>query len=321
MSKVRRGLLVGCVAFGAIVGMAHGKETQPIRLVVGMAAGGGMDTVARLVGQELAERLGRTVIVENRPGASGMIAANVVARAPADGATLLFAGTAIITAPLVSGKAMYDPLASFVPVAMVGQTDLALAVPDGSPWRSVADLVAAAKSNPGKFTYGSSGIGSPHHLGMERLAQQADVEFVHVPYKGAAQSVTDLASGQIDMAATTRAAAMPQVDAGRVRMLALLSATEDPDNPGLVTVAETVPGVNVSTAMFVLAPAGTPSSILQPVDDGLAEVLQQPAIRERIQQQDMRVRYLDAAALGEWIQAEHALWRDVVASAGLTPAP
>lgn len=304
--------------FGAA--LAHAQNTTPVTLVVGFSAGGGVDTAARLIAQELTPLLGRSVIVENRPGAASMIAADAVARAAPDGNTLLFAGTAMLTAPLVSGNATYNPVTSFAPVAMLARSGLALAVPADSPIQTVADLVQHARAQPGALNYASSGMGSLHHLAVERLTQQAGLSMVHVPYKGGSQAATDLASGQVDIAVTSLSAVAPHVKSQRVKLVGVLSAEKDPAAPELPTVAQTVPGVDVTSAMFVLAPAGTAASTIDTLAHALQKVLNKAEVRAALERQDAWPAYLDPSQLRTWIGAEYDLWKDVITQAGLAGA-
>ncbi len=305
------------LAFG-VAGAAQASTDAPLKLMVGFSAGGGVDTAARLVAQELSAILDRPVIVENKPGAASMIAADSVARSEPDGNTLLFAGTAMVTAPIVQGEAAYHPVDSFAPVAGVARSGLTVAVPYDSDWQSISDLIAAAQAMPGEVTYASSGVGSLHHLAMERLSQEADLELVHVPYKGGSRAATDVASGMVQAGVSSLSAMKPHLEAERVRLLAMLSGERDPAMPELPVVAETVDGVDVASAMFVVAPAETPLEVRQTLSEAIETALNSPKVKAGLANQYAWASYLDAEDLGQWLQNEYDTWHEVVSAADLS---
>lgn len=311
-----RNALVG-LAFSWGVASVQASSDTPLKLVVGFSAGRGVDTTARLVAQELTAILDRPVIVENRPGAASMIAADAVARAEPDGSTLLFAGTAMITAPIVQGDAAYHPVESFAPVAGVAQSGLTIAVPSDSEWHSVGDMVAAARAKPGEITYATTGIGSLHHLAIERLSQEAGIDMLHVPYKGGSRAATDVAAGMVASGVSSLAAIKPHLEAERVRLIAMLSAERDPTMPELPVVAETVDGVDAASALFILAPAGTPADVRQRLSEAIDQALASPQVEEGLATQYAWPAYLSTEELGTWVAEEYAVWQQVVEAAGL----
>lgn len=319
MLKARTRTLVSLAicGFGA-TGAAQAASDTPVKLLVGFSAGGGVDTAARLVAQEISSTLDRPVIVENRPGASSMIAADAVARSAPDGNTLLFAGTAMITAPLAVGESSYHPVESFSPVAGVSRSGLTLAVPIESELQSVSDLITEARAKPGEVSYASTGVGSLHHLAMERLSQEAGLDLLHVPYKGGSRAANDLAAGMVDSGVSSLAAVKPHLEAERVRLIAMLSGDRDPTIPELPVVAETVDGVDVVSALFVLAPADTPIEIREEISQAIETALNSERLQRGLNAQYAWPAYLGTDDLGAWIQQEYDLWQQVVSSANLS---
>lgn len=296
--------------------MAQGSQ-QPITMVVGFSPGGGVDTVARMIAQELAPVLKRTILVENRPGAGGTIAADSVARAAPDGSTLLFAESSLLIAPHVFPKVSYDVARNFKPIGMVAQAGLAVAVAGNSPFRTLQELLDEARAKPGSLSYASAGVGSQHHLSGEWLKNAAGVNMVHVPYRGGTQAVQDLASGQIPVAIASVAAAAPHVPSGRIRILAVLTDKRFASLPDVPTVSETLPGLVSTPSMFLVAPAGTPDAIIRPISQALPDILRKPEIVKALEIQGSEPRYMDGAELGRWMRDEEQRWVDVIRAANL----
>ncbi|RPJ90249.1 tripartite tricarboxylate transporter substrate binding protein [Achromobacter xylosoxidans] len=307
--------------FIAAASPAAQAQATPVKIVVGFSPGGGVDTLARLLAQGLAQAIDRPVVVENRAGAGGTIAADVVARAEPDGATLLLADTSLLLAPHIYPKVNYRMNTSFTPVAMVGDAGLALAVPAASPARTLPDLLAMARKEPGRYTYASVGVGSMHHLGGELIKSMADVDLVHVPYKGGSPATQAVASDQVSSAISSLPAVIPQASAGRIRILAVLGAERFPGLPDVPTVAETLPGFDATPAIFLLAPAKTPPAALARITQALPQVLADAKLREAFIAQGSLVRYQPADALAAWLPAQEQRWVDLISRAKLTFAP
>ena len=234
---------------------AEPKLPAMMKIVVPFGAGASNDAIARAVAPLLARRLGTTVIVENKPGAAGVIGSDYVAKSPADGSVLLLSSSTFVTAAVTQPRLPYDPLTAFVPVSMVGNGPMLLAVSAATPIKSAAELVAAAKAKPGSLTYGTSGTGSIAHLASEMLSDAAGIRMTHVPYKGAANALMDMAGGQIDMMISNYTSIAPQIRSGKVRALAVTSAQPSPVFPQLPTVASVAPGFAADIWVTVFAPA------------------------------------------------------------------
>ena len=255
------------------LGSSTAQAQAPMRIVVPFAPGGAQDVIGRWFGDKLAVRLGTPVIIENKPGAGGVVAADSVAKAAPDGKTLLLAtGGAISIAPHLNPKLPYNPRRDFATVAMVADTPMTIAVRADSPYRTLADVLRDAKANPGKLAYASTGNATVSHLTGALLAQAAGVELLHVPYKGAAPALNDILGGQLPLIVTSAASVDPMVEAGRVRVLATFSEAHLPNLKNTPTVAEAtgLKGLNVPVWAGFLAPARTP---LEQLDKLAAEIL------------------------------------------------
>lgn len=301
------------VAFASAVHAAP----PPLKLVVGFAPGGGVDTLARILAQQLASPLGRAVVVENRPGAGGTIAADTVSRAAPDGNTLLFADTSLLLAPHIYSKVNFKTDQSFAPVAMLGQTALALVVPAQSPSRSLTELITRARNEPGQLTYATVGFGSMHHLAGELLKAQTGTDFVHVPYKGGGPATQAVAAGQVSSAISSLPPVISQADAGRVRILAVLSAQRFPGLPNTPSMSETLPGFDATPSLFLLAPAGTSPAALAELEAAVPVALRDPKVREAFLVQGASIDYRPAAELAEWLPKEERRWADLIKNSNL----
>jgi tripartite-type tricarboxylate transporter receptor subunit TctC len=251
---------------------------RTIRIVVPFSPGASNDVIARAIADPLARRLQATVIVENRAGAAGVIGADVVAKAPRDGSVLLLTSSTFLTSAATQPHLPYDPLAAFAPVAMVGQGPLVLAVSASTSYRSPGDLLAAARAKPGALTYGTAGIGSVGHLATELLDDAAGIRMLHVPYKGAANAVTDLAGGQIDVMVSNYSTLAPLLTNGKVRALAVTSKQAHPSFPSLPPLAAAVPGFSIDIWVGVFAPAGTPPAVLERLNREINEIAASPEL-------------------------------------------
>ncbi|WP_302357745.1 tripartite tricarboxylate transporter substrate binding protein [Alcaligenes sp. YSL9] len=291
---------------------------EPIRLVVGFAPGGGVDTLARVTAQALSKELDRTVIVENKSGAGGTISADYVSKSQADGNTLLFADTSLLVAPYIYPALRYDLQRDFAPIGMVGQSDLALAVPGDSPVKTVAELIEAIrKAPPQTETFASVGVGSVHHLGGELFALQTKTELVHVPYRGGAPASQALASGEVSMSFASLASSIGLANSGRIRLLATLSERRFPGMPDLPSVSETIPGYSVTPSLFMLAPQNVDPALIATVSKALENSMQQKQVQDAFLAQGSVAGYQDAQATEKWLGEETERRANVIKTAQL----
>ena len=261
-----------------------GYPNKAIRFVVPYAAGGFPDTVARIVSQRLGDRLGQSVIVDNRPGANGGVAAGVLTSSPADGYQFLVTdGSMFSINPLIYSKLTYDPKKDFIPVALVASAPLFLALHPKVPANDLKGFIDYVKANPGKVNYGSSGIGSTHHLTVEAMKTSLGLEMVHVPFKGTGQSVPALVGGQVDMLYSAYPSLIGFVKDGRIKLIATNAAKRSSLAPDLPAIAELVPGFDFAPIVGVFAPAGTPQPIIQKLAADIVAVTKMP---ETVQQME-----------------------------------
>jgi tripartite-type tricarboxylate transporter receptor subunit TctC len=317
----RRSILaLACAACIAPLGAAAQDAARAVRIVVPFAAGGGTDVVARLVGTRMATALKVPVVVDNRAGAGGSIGANTVAKAPADGTTVLM-GTVSTQAinPALQKSIPYDPVADFTPVSLLVRVPQIVVVSSKLPYRRLDELVAAMKKDPGKLTFGSQGIGGIAHLMGEMLNTQAGVKSTHVPYKGAAPAIQDLLAGNIDVLYETLPALLPHIREGRVRPLAVASASRLPQLPDVPTTAEAgMPQLVVETWNALFVPARTPADVVAKLSDAAREALKDPQVARQLQDMGARVVGSTPAELAAFNEAEVRRWAPVVKASGAT---
>ncbi len=267
----------------AAAALAQGYPAKPVRLIVADAAGGAPDQLARILAQKLSEALGQQVIVDNRPGAAGVLGADIASKAPADGYTLLLTTTSIYALiPSMKKNLPYDPVKDFVAVSRIATASNVLVVNAALPANSVAELIALARSKPGVYNYASAGIGSPAHLAGEMLNLLAGIKLTHVPYKGAAPGLLDVIAGNPHLIITSPISAAAHMNAGRVRALATTGAQRNPRLPELPTIADTVPGYEISQTWGIAAPARTPPAIVKRLSDGTASAMSLADVKERV---------------------------------------
>ncbi len=289
--------------------------SKPIRMVVPFAAGGSTDVIARLLSERLSEALGRPLVIENRPGAGSTIGVDTVAKAAPDGYTIaVTANSAIAPGPLMRTKMPYDPLADLAHVALIGTFTNGFVVPASSPYKTLAEFLAAAKANPGKMSYASAGIGSSGWLSGELLKRRANLDMVHVPYKGAGPASIDLIAGRLDAMFESLVNATPNVRAGKSRLIAVGSARRSKSYPDVPTIAEQVPGVIGAPWFGISAPAKTPPPILQRLERDATSVLRNPEVRNRLEEIGMEPSGAGAAEFLAHIHAENALWGPIIKS-------
>ena len=299
----------------APLSMAQAWPARPIRLVVPFPPGGLIDNMARLVGNRLAQELGQPVVIDNKPGAGGNVGAAEVARAPADGYTLLMASPALTISPAVYKNLPYQP-SQLAPVALLGRVPNVLLVNPASGIGKVQDLVSRAKAKPGQLNYASNGNGTSLHLSAELFKRRSETFITHVPYRGAAAAITALLSGEVDMMFDNLPSAIGQIQAGKLRALAVTTAQRSTALPDVPTLAEAgMDGFNVSAWFGVAAPAGLPAPVATRLADALQKVVQQPEVAAAMQRQGADPAFMDAASAAAALNADAAQWKQVAAFA------
>ena len=317
-------MLVLCLAaLGAATGAsAQAYPNKPVRIIVPYPPGGIGDTVTRAIAQGLAEALGQSFIIENKPGASQMIGAEIVARSPPDGHTLFLGSVSSLAINVSSQKQLsYDPLRDFAPVSMCYFSPLYLVVNPALPANSVKELIALARARPGKLTFASIGQGGSIHLAGEMFKSMAGLDLVHIPYKGSAPALTDVISGQVNLMFDAGVSALPQVRAGKLRALALTSARRSESAPDLPTVAEAgpLPGYEATIWFGIVAPAGTPRDIVNRLSQEIGRLLKQPALRERFASVGVELAPNTPEEFAAFIKAEIPKWSKVLRDANVAP--
>ncbi len=317
----RRRLLGACAA-GAALALAGNVRAatwpeRTVTVIVPYAPGGQGDVFARLVGDRLARALGQSVIVDNRPGATGALGARLVARAPADGHLLLLGQTGEIA---INGSAMktpgYDALKDLRPVALVGNAPLVLAVPSGSPFQSVADLVKGARDAPGRVAYASSGTATPGHLAAAALAAGTGTELTHVPYQGAGQAITDLIGAQVQFFFASASSIVPHLQGGRVRALAVSTPARLAGLPQVPPVADTLPGFDFSLWGGYFAPRATPEDIVRRLSEEINRIIVTPDLKARFEAEGSAVSPMTPERFEQFVRAEVAKYARLIKATG-----
>ena len=295
--------------------------SRPVRFIVPFPPGGGNDTMARTIGNQLAAALGQQFVVDNRPGAGGLIGAETAAHAVPDGYTLFLGGVASHgILPNLQPKLGYDPVKDFSPVSLIAAAPLILVVHPAVPVRSVKELVQFAKAKPGQLNFASNGTGGSSHLAAELFKMMSATDMVHVPYKGLSPALTDLLSGQVQLMFSSTVAMLPLVRAGRLRPLAMTSAKRSAAMPDLPTVAEAgVPGYETVSWYGVLAPAGTPKPIIDRLNREIARAVQLPDVRERMMSEGAEPAGGSPAEFAAHIKRELVRWSQVIKQARIKP--
>jgi tripartite-type tricarboxylate transporter receptor subunit TctC len=281
---MKKTLILACLLALPCAALSQGYPSRPLRMVVGFPPGGGTDVVARIIAPGLSENLGQPVVIENRPGATGTVAAAMVAKSPADGYTIMMGHVSVnAIAPSLFPNLQYDVLKDFAPVTLAASVPHFVVVHPSLPVRSIRELIAYAKERPGKLSFPSAGNGSTPHLAGEIFKSMAGVDIVHVPYKGTGQSMADLLAGQHQVAFDTAPASSGNVRSGRMRVLGVSSAKRIPEYPDVPTVAEAgVPGYEVITWYGVFAPGGTPAAIVGRLHADIARAMEAPSAHARL---------------------------------------
>ena len=305
----------------SLAAQAQTWPTQPIRFIVSQSAGGSIDIAARLIGQKLSVALGQQVVIDNRAGANGMIAGEAAARAQPDGATFLMTSPSTLTINQhVYRRVPYDALRDFTPVTQTTSIVFVLTVNAASPYRTVADLVAAAKVKPEAIRYASAGVGNQSHLAAEVFAAAAGIQMLHVAYKGEAPAITDLLGGQVDMIFGTAPALLGQVRSGKLRALAVGQSHRSAAAPDVPSMAEAgYAAVAVTGWTGIVAPAGTAPAIVRRLHDEVIKVLAMPEVRETLAKAGAEPVGSTPEQFGEFIRAETLKWGTAVKRAGIVP--
>lgn len=306
----------------ASLATAQDYPSRPITLIVPFSAGGGVDVMARLLAEKLQHSLKQNIVVENKPGASGMLGAQFVARARADGYTLMLgsAGETAINPYVYQGRMTYDPAKDLAPISLVARVPNVLVVGPSLKVSTVAELVAQAKANPGKLTYATSGVGNPQHLNGVLLESIADVEMVHVPYKGAAGQLADVAGGNVDMTFVSYAGAKPFIDAGRVKALAVTSAQRASFAKDVPAIAETaaLSTYRLENWFGLFAPAKTPETVLARINQAVSAALKDPQLVQRLRDQGGEVQVMSVSEFKEFIEHESEQYKAIVMRAKIS---
>ncbi len=325
-SFTTRALLKGLLALatGALpAGRASAQAwpTRPLRLVVPFSAGAGiLDIMARLVSQQLSAALGQQIVVDNKPGAGGNVGAEIVAKAAPDGYTLLIAGPALVVSPFLYARLDFDPLTDFAAVTMINSAPLLLVVHPSLPFRSVADLVAYGRANPGKLNYGSGGVGATPYLAAELLKSMAGFDAVHVPYKGGAPALADLVAGQLSFMIENVPGTLPFVKDGKLRALAITSRERSALVPDLPTMIEAgVAGYEMIGWNGIFVPKGTPADVIERLHGALATILRGAELREQFARLGAEAVGNAPATFAAFVREESARWGKIIRDRGIKP--
>jgi len=312
---MKKAALAALLLAASSLAFAQAWPARPIRMLVTYPAGGGADLMARLVAPHMSEALGQPVVVENKGGASGQIAADIVARAAPDGYTIMLDASSYAVNPSLYGKLPYDGIDAFTPIGVVALFPNVLVVTPTFPAKSVAELVAAAKAKPGTISFASSGNGSAQHLAGELFRQKAGIEMVHIPYKGGGPALNDVIGGQVPVFFGNMASTLPHVKSGRLRALAVTGAKRSPALPDAPAINESLPGYEVYEWNAIFVPAGTPAPIVAKLADAVARALRSPDVKERVAALGGEIPDYGPAEADRFVRAQAKLWGQVVRDA------
>ena len=308
----RRAILIASLLGLAVTAQAQTYPTKPVRILVGYSAGGGVDTMARLLAPHLSTQLGQQVVVENRAGAAGLIAGDAVAKAAPDGYTLLLGESGLLIAQHLQPSMSFDPIKSFAPVASLFNSPLMIVAGNDVPAKNPKELIAMLKASPGKYSYASSGVGTVQHLGFEMLKGQTGSFVVHVPYRGAAQIVPDVIGGQIPLGVVSATAGIAQSKAGKLRAVAMMSPVSLPGAENVAPLSDALPGFSVAPRLMLLAPAGTPAAIVERLSEAVRVALANPEVIKSANLQGAVPAYLPSAELATDLVRESATWGKII---------
>ncbi len=314
LSHVRVAAVLSVVATVA-TGQAY--PTKPVRMIVPWPPGGSGDLITRQVSQKLEQMWKQAVVIDNRPGAAGNIGAEFAARSAPDGYTLMYGAmsTHAMNQWLYQGMT-FDPVTAFEPICNMLVATTVLVAPANTKFSNIRELIAAAKERPGKLNYASVGAGSFSHLAAELLRQGTKVDIVHIPYKGGGPAMTDLLAGRVDFLFTAAPAAMPHIRSGKLKLVATGDATRAPAFPDVETVAEVVPGFDISVWSGILAPAGTPKALVDKINADIRKVLAQPDMQARIAEQGAVIIASTPEEFGARMRADAAKWEKIIKASG-----
>lgn len=321
--SLRRALLGGLVVGALSVVTTSFAQTaatfpnQSIRMIVPYPPGGPTDITARVVAAEMMKTLGQNVVIDNRPGASGMIGSEMVTKSAPDGYTLLANASIHVINPSVYPDMRFDAIKDFTPITQLAQVPLVLVVPANSPIKSVKDLVEFAKANPGKVNFGSAGSASAQHLAGESFKIAAGIQMQHIPYKGSAPALTDLAGGQLQLMFDSMPSATPMINSGKLRAIAVTTSTRAKARPDLPTIAESgFPGFDISTWYAYWAPKGTPSDIVEKLSAAAAQALKNPEVIAKYEAMGAEPVGSTPAQFATYVESEAKKWNDIVKKSG-----
>jgi tripartite-type tricarboxylate transporter receptor subunit TctC len=317
--------LFACIVFIALAwhsgsALSQAYPTKPIRVIIPAAPGDSCDVLARLVGQKVGERLGQQLVIDNRPGAGGQLGLTLLTQVPADGYTIACGqGGNMVIVPLAYRKVAYDTMKDFEPVALMASNFLALAVHPSVPFKSMKDLIAYAKANPGKLSFGTTGEGAFLHFAIELLAMQASFKYNHVPYKSVSSIITDILGGRIDATLGSFISLQPHVVSGKLRLLGVARATRAPGYPNIPTIAETVPGYESGGWFGFIAPAGTPKEVVTLLNREMNRAMMQPDVREKMTAFGLEIHTESPEFFTETIRSDFAKWGKLARDIGFKP--
>ncbi len=298
---------------------AQDFPTKAIKIIVPLAAGGTGDTLARTVADGLSKELGQAVVVENKPGAGGLVGTEIAANSPGDGYTLVAVSPSHVINPMMhAGKKTYDPLNGFEPITVMANTHQMIVAHPSVPAKNLKDLIAYAKQNPDKLNYGSAGLGSATHLNMELFLSMAGIKVVHVPYKGSTQARQDVLSGQVQLALDGLLPMQPLLKDGRLIAMGLTSSKRAQSNPEIPTIGEVVPGYASDTWYGLLAPAGTPRAVIAKLHAAAAKALNSPEVKDRFQKLGAETVGNTPEEFRKLLEAEQKTWAKVIKDSGVT---
>jgi tripartite-type tricarboxylate transporter receptor subunit TctC len=303
-------------------GFGAAYPQRQMRLIVPLPPGGGIDIVARFIGEELEKGLGQGIVIENKPGAAGTLGTNLVAKAAPDGYTMLLGSFGpLIASPTLSKNLPYDPTKDFSPVSLLGTFPNVLLVNSSSPFKSVKEIITFTKANPGQLNYGSSGVGTPPHLAMELFKQMAQVNMMHIPYNGGPPALNDLIGGRIQLMFINILTAVPFVDSGQLRALAVSTLARSPLLPNVPTMAEAseLPEFSINEWVGLLLPAGTPIAVVNKLHAEVVKVLSSTDARKKLSIRGVEPTTSTPDEFASFIRAEITKWRRVIRAAGIVP--
>ena len=318
-TRLTAAVLLAAAALLPALANAQSYPNRPIKLVVGYAAGGGTDIIGRLAAQYLSIRMNQPVVVENKPGAGGNIATEAVAKAAPDGYTLLLAVNNVTINPYIYKKMEVDVARELRGIGIIANSPIVLSGANNSPFKNLAELIAYAKQNPGKISYGTPGVGTPQHLAVELLNSMAGLNMVHVPYKGSAPALGDLMGGQIQLNSAAINSAQPLIRAGKIHGLAVADAKRVAALKELPAVGEVVKGYAVSLWYGIMAPAQTPNNIVNKLSEELRKAVAMPEMAEKMVAQGYENAICTPEEMDATVRADLIKWAKVVKSAGITP--